>query len=166
MDDFLIWAWDYPKILVCCFFGIFHFWYLKGNIWFLAYGREACFILYRYFESMYISLEFRSLIADRIYRDRDYKTDLFIEEVTYCVGLQQENRFSLSAGLAVCVCLLHAKSFYIKSCSELFICAIHLPHNQIGYYFYSNRYESTPRGIRGVKRTENHKNQYLNLFLV
>ena len=128
----------------------------------------------------YISLEFRSLIADRIYRDRDYKTDLFIEEVTYCVGLQQENRFSLSAGLAVCVCLLHAKSFYIKSCSELFICAIHLPHNQIGYYFYSNRYESAselslfaqyichttrsgtifiqidsaPRGIRGVKRTE------------
>ena len=62
-----------------------------------------------------------SIVADTfkvhitgINRGRDYKTDLFIEEVTYCVGLQQENRFSLSAGLAVCVCLLHAKSLYIS----------------------------------------------------
>jgi hypothetical protein len=78
---------------------------------------------------------YRSLKADRSYRDRDYKTDLFIEEVTYCVGLQQENRFSLSAGLAVCVCLLHAKSLYIMFCSFHFCDFVFLYFGHLFHHF-------------------------------
>ena len=89
--------------------------------------------MYRYFESTY---HWNSLIADRIYRDRDYKTDLFIEEVTYCVGLQRENRFSLSAGLAVCVCLLHAKSLYISPA--------------VSYLYLRNTFGPAQRGVSSV----------------
>ena len=121
------------------------------DFWFSAQHREACFLLYRYYICSFKSTYHWNLqVFISRQNENIHKTDLYIEEVTYCVGLQRKNRFSLSAGLAVSVCLLHAKSLYIVE-SYLYLSktfGLAQSHNFKTSYVYETKLPNWPESAQ------------------